>query len=150
MQGIDTLVIYIFSPTDPEYERNMRFFIQQGIGVDDHVHYIFVVQQTDKHLEHELPKLPPNAWYIFHENRCFDWGTIGWLFRTGKIDTGAYKFFILMNSSVRGPFTPTYYQGGHWTRIFTNRLSGGLPLACRQRVCVTLSHTCVNAQPTIA
>ncbi|KAK9810073.1 hypothetical protein WJX72_004380 [[Myrmecia] bisecta] len=126
--GVDTLVIYIFSPTDAEYERNMRFFIQQGIGADDHCHYIFVVQQTDKHLEQELPKLPPHAWYIFHENRCFDWGTIGWLFRTGKIDTAAYKYFVLMNSSVRGPFTPTYYKGSHWTRIFTDRITDEVKL----------------------
>ncbi len=31
----DTLVMYIFSPTDPEYERNMRYFVKHGMSESD-------------------------------------------------------------------------------------------------------------------
>ena len=57
----------------------------------------------------DLPELPPNARYVFHENRCFDWGTIGWAIQEGKVDTAQYRHIIFMNSSVRGPFLPGYY-----------------------------------------
>ncbi|KAK9841148.1 hypothetical protein WJX74_000759 [Apatococcus lobatus] len=126
---VDTLVIYIFSPTDPEYERNMRFFIEHGMSANDPCHYAIIVQQTGRDLQQELPVLPSNAWYEFHENRCFDWGTVGWALRSGKVDITGYKYFIIMNSSVRGPFTPAYYSDKHhWSRIFTDRITDEVKL----------------------
>ena len=44
----------------------------------------------------------------YHPNGCYDWGTIGWLLDSGKVDTRPYKYFIFMNSSVRGPFLPVF------------------------------------------
>jgi hypothetical protein len=41
--------------------------------------------------------------------RCFDWGTVGWLLRTKQVDTQRYKYFVFLNSSVRGPFLPAYW-----------------------------------------
>lgn len=29
-----------------------------------------------------LPKLPPNARFVHHENKCFDLGTVGWMLET--------------------------------------------------------------------
>lgn len=60
--------------------------------------------------EVELPELPPNARYLHHPNQCYDWGTFGWVLKTEDIDTTAYKHFIFLNSSVRGPFLPPYLQ----------------------------------------
>ncbi len=74
------------------------------------------------------------AWFVmcryeFHENRCFDWGTVGWTLRSGKVDITGYKYFIIMNSSVRGPFTPAYYTDKqHWSRIFTDRITDEVKL----------------------
>ena len=62
----------------------------------------------------ELPELPPNARYVVHENRCYDWGTIGWALQEGKVDTAQYRYIIFMNSSVRGPFLPGYYPVSLW------------------------------------
>jgi hypothetical protein len=57
--------------------------------------------------EVELPPLPANAKYVYHPNECYDWGTIGWLLFESKIVKAArYKYFIIVNSSVRGPFLP--------------------------------------------
>lgn len=55
-----------------------------------------------------LPGLPANARYLRHANKCYDWGTIGWVFSSGQADPSRYKYFIFMNSSVRGPFIPPY------------------------------------------
>ena len=65
--------------------------------------------QVARPLASELPKLPSNARYVHHENACYDWGTFGWaLFKFSAI-LDAYRYFIFMNSSVRGPFLPSYW-----------------------------------------
>lgn len=56
-----------------------------------------------------LPALPSNARMVFHDNRCFDWGTFGWALTAGIQNVAAYKHIIFMNSSVRGPFLPPYW-----------------------------------------
>lgn len=33
-----------------------------------------------------LPKLPPNARFVPHENKCFDLGTVGWMFDNKIVD----------------------------------------------------------------
>lgn len=43
-----------------------------------------------------------------HENRCFDWGTVGWALKEKHFDPDKYAYFIIMNSSVRGPFLPVW------------------------------------------
>ena len=58
--------------------------------------------------EIELPVLPSNARYARHANRCYDWGTFGWALQTQHVNTDNYKYFIFLNSSVRGPFLPRY------------------------------------------
>lgn len=40
----DTLVMYVFSNTDPEYITNLRFFVQFAISKDDRCDYVIVVQ----------------------------------------------------------------------------------------------------------
>ena len=43
-----TLLIYVFSNTDPEYLDNLRFFVTYGIGPpNDHTQYIIVVQDQE-------------------------------------------------------------------------------------------------------
>ena len=69
----------------------------------------------------ELPELPPNARYVFHENRCYDWGTIGWAIQEGKVATAQYRHIIFMNSSVRGPFLPGYFPVSLLARLASCR-----------------------------
>jgi hypothetical protein len=40
-----TLVIYIFSKTDTEYENNLLFFLKFGVKADDGCDYIFILQE---------------------------------------------------------------------------------------------------------
>lgn len=55
----------------------------------------------------KLPRLPPNAKYVQHKNECYDWGTFGWLLlKSGHVSPSKYKFIVLTNSSVRGPYLP--------------------------------------------
>lgn len=41
----DTLVVYIFSNTDPEYIENLRFFAEFGMAEGDGCEYIVVIQE---------------------------------------------------------------------------------------------------------
>jgi len=70
------------------------------------------LQQEFKKGKGILQKLPKNARYVFHENSCFDWGTFGWALDGLDIQIEAYTYFIFMNSSIRGPFTPAYFPVG--------------------------------------
>lgn len=137
-----TVVVYVFGGSDPEYEANLRFFIDEAVRTGDRCEYIIVIQEElgggknssgsgsvdDRH----FPPLPPNARYVVHPNECFDWGTVGWVFKTVLKDTKTLaraKRFIWLNSSVRGPFLPPYVRGKlHWTRPFTDRLSSTVKL----------------------
>ena len=48
----DTLVVYVYSNTNPEYQRNFHFFLKHGIKPDDNHHYIIVIQDV-------LVSIPP-------------------------------------------------------------------------------------------
>lgn len=77
----------------------------------------------------ELPALPSNARYVHHENRCYDWGTIGWLLQSGQVDTSPYTYFIFMNSSVRGPFLAPYSRKlVRWQHLLTHKLNDRVKL----------------------
>ena len=52
--------------------------------------------------------MPPNVRFEYHENKCYDWGTMGWVFSNRLVDPNKYTYFIFMNASVRGPFIPPY------------------------------------------
>ena len=45
-QPAETLVLYVYSNSDPEYERNLRFFVEHGMREGDGCHYVIVVQQV--------------------------------------------------------------------------------------------------------
>mmetsp|Transcript_669 Transcript_669/g.1942 ORF Transcript_669/g.1942 Transcript_669/m.1942 type:complete len:501 (-) Transcript_669:495-1997(-) len=128
--GPDTLVVYIYSNSDPEYEHNLEFFVRHGMREGDSCEYIIAVQHgVGLRLNGELPRLPSNARYVHHENMCFDWGTIAWLFSEKQIESKKYKYFMFMNSSIRGPFLPAFWPAGvHWSRAFTAKLIGDVKL----------------------
>lgn len=112
-----TLLVYVFSNTDPHYLGNLRFFVEHGMAADDGVTYLIVVQEEaaasgQQQQQPELPALPPNARYVRHPNSCYDWGAIGWVFEAGHARADDYTYFIFMNASVRGPFIPPHAQVG--------------------------------------
>lgn len=42
-----TLLVYVFSNTDPEYLNNLNFFVKFGMAADDGVTYVIVVQEQE-------------------------------------------------------------------------------------------------------
>jgi hypothetical protein len=143
-QTAPTLVIYVYSNTDPEYLKNLEFFIKEAIKPNDGCEYVIVLQQNspedvpwpnvqrllvdgtraDENAINDPPLLPSNARFLLHRNECFDLGTVGWVLRTQIKDLTQYTYFIWLNSSVRGPFLPPFLRENlHWTLPFTSKLS---------------------------
>ena len=125
------LLIYVYAQTHDHAYGNLKYFIDTAVREDDGVDYIFILQRVhNKEInESAMPLLPQgNAVYFQHENRCFDFGTIGWFIEKytignpwkksspssddthhRKFNLTQYKHFIFMNSSIRGPFFPPYF-----------------------------------------
>jgi len=56
-------------------------------------------------------------------NECLDFGAWSYGLSTLDWQSGKYKHFIFINSSVRGPFVPHYVPRFiHWTQLFTHLL----------------------------
>lgn len=87
----------------------------------------------------DLSKLPSNVALIYRENTCFDGGAVGILLESyPKLWT--YRYFVLVNSSVRGPFLPRYFPSNlPWTAALTNLISDhvklvGTTISCQGQV----------------
>jgi len=136
------LVIYVFAETHSLSKSNLEYFIRVAVLKTKNVDYYIILQQiNDTYVnEKNLPKLPSYAYYIQHENKCFDLGTIGWFILSGKINRNNYKYFIFLNSSVRGPYLVSYYQLNEWYYAFTNRLNDYIKLVGPTISCQTSPH----------
>jgi hypothetical protein len=44
--GKDTLIMYTYSDSDAEYQKNLEFFVKHGIWEDDPCDYLIIVQQV--------------------------------------------------------------------------------------------------------
>jgi hypothetical protein len=126
------LVVYVWADVDVQYLGNLHFFVEHGVRATHPVDYFFILQQVgDKPVnESHLPILPSNARYIQHENKCYDIGTMGWFLSQNITDTTKYKYFFIMNSSIRGPFFTPFIEhfGIQWYEIFIGRITNEIKL----------------------
>jgi hypothetical protein len=80
----DTLVIYLYHPTDVEHKTNLLYFLKAGIKPADNCQYAIVIApQTEEYWPEAWPRLPESAQYVFqpaaHPPRaCSAWGQLGW------------------------------------------------------------------------
>ena len=84
----------------------------------------------------------PNVRVLPRPNACYDGGTIGEVLRAHpELLKGAYGYYVLMNSSVRGPFLPRYYPRARpWTAALTGLLTAEVKLAGTTISCQTQVH----------
>lgn len=153
LSSATTLVIYDYQGLDDEDADNLRFFLALGVSPDDGNRYIVVAkEQLAQQQEGEegstslddsllgpeqipLPpfeSLPPNVEIILRPNTpCRSaWGVLGWLIESNSIDPHGYKNFILVDSSVRGPFLPSHWPPlVHWSAALLARLQGSVHMA---------------------
>ena len=168
------LLVYVYADVHVYAYGNLKYFVETAVREKDGVDYVFILQQVDNKMidEKEMPVLPKrNAFYLQHENLCLDYGTVGWFLENHtvgdpwkrmstspnntdqhKFNLTQYKYFIFMNSSIRGPFFPPYflqfladYQKDfneifYWYYIFTQRINDRVKLVGCTINCVPLIH----------
>ena len=54
------------------------------------------------------PPFPPFVRQLVKDGECYSWGAFGWMLNSGKINVKKYTYFVLVDSSVRGPFIAPY------------------------------------------
>ncbi|KAL4524203.1 hypothetical protein Ndes2526B_g00222 [Nannochloris sp. 'desiccata'] len=144
-----TLVIYDYQGLDEEDLDNLRFFLALGVTSDDGNRYVIIAQEKllqeeddqdeDGALEDEalglpdeiplppLEGLPSNIEIVARPNEpCrSSWGVLGWLLYADVLDLSVFQNFILVDSSVRGPFLPAHWPPiVHWSTALLSRLQG--------------------------
>lgn len=163
-------MIYVYTNDHSHALANLKYFLDRAVREGDGVDYYFIIQHVNNRKVNgsELPILPAsNAHYFQHENQCGDFGTVGWFLerftygnpwlnqtslrrseRRGKIDLKKYKYFLVMNSSIRGPFFPPYFvdvladrtNKYYWYSIFTKRLNENVKLVGCTISCEVFPH----------
>ena len=112
-----TLVLYVFS----KYNERVKYFFENGIFKDDNVDFIIIC--NNKKIKFEVPSYCKK---LSRKNIGFDFG--GWsdALLQNKLYLN-YDHFIFINSSVIGPFVPSYFTG-KWTDIYINGLKDNVKL----------------------
>ncbi|GMH41535.1 hypothetical protein BSKO_09445 [Bryopsis sp. KO-2023] len=159
----DTLVLYAYFEKDDIQRDNLDFFLSVGVGLDS----VSGVDKTfDYALAVSGEKCAPcrrlrslqmgkvhaqvsgvsaiyradNIWLVRREvNEGMDFAsynaTISMMQAQGQL--WHHKFFMFLNSSVRGPFFPNYLpKGFHWLQAFTQRLAGDVKIVGCSLVCL--------------
>ncbi|KAL4854424.1 hypothetical protein ACK3TF_004779 [Chlorella vulgaris] len=156
------LVSYSYFEKDPVQRENFDFFITLGMGLDSRfgspqsTDFVIVVNGKVCRpcsrlypLLQEAPPLLPTLSAVYAgegvavlkraENEGMDFAahniTLTWLAAQGKL--GRYKYYLFLNSSIKGPFWPNYMPPGwQWTQAYTDLLRGDVKAVGSSLVCL--------------
>jgi len=111
-----TLILYVFHI----YNERVNHFIKNCIFQDNYIDFMIISNCPDK------LHVPSYVKILYRKNIGYDFG--GWSEALLVNDVyKKYDKFILLNSSVIGPFIPSYYNG-KWTDIYLNGLKDNIKL----------------------
>jgi hypothetical protein len=111
------LVLYVFHI----YNNRVKNFIKKCIFNDENIDFILISNDKNNIIE-----IPDNVKILYRDNIGYDFG--GWsdaLLINNLYEN--YDKFIFVNSSVVGPFIPSYYKY-KWTYIYINGLENNIKL----------------------
>lgn len=115
----ENLVLYAYFEKDDIYRNNLRLFLKNGLCKE--CDYIFVINGE---CSIRIPDMP-NIKVMKRENTHYDFGA--YEHALNNTDLTQYKFFIFLNTSVRGPFLPIY-ANIKWYDAFINLIRGDIKL----------------------
>lgn len=113
-------VVYHFFDDRSTYRSNFLHFLAFGF-VEEIDYYVLISGGTDL----DLPACD-NIYYITTPNKGFDFGAI--CFAVNRIPIQEYEYFIFLNSTVRGPFIPSYCET-KWFMALINLLGDEVGVA---------------------
>lgn len=113
-----TLVLYVFH----EYNERVGHFFKHCIFEDANTDFM-VISNNENTI---LADVPAYVKTLHRENVGYDFGGWSEALLTDDLHKN-YDNFIFVNSSVIGPFVPSYYDG-RWTDIYINGLKNNVKL----------------------
>lgn len=122
MTNNDTLVFYHYFEANSQYRDNLIYFLATAYRQD--LDFLIIISET---CSIHLPNLD-NIQYFHTENKNLDYGGYATAIKENHHLIQNYKYFIFINSSVRGPFLPTYLNY-KWSDIFISLLEKDVHLA---------------------
>ena len=114
------LVLYCYFEKDINYINNLQLFLK--LGLYDECDYLFIINGK---VSIKIPE-KDNIKVLYRKNEDYDFGAYNDGLNTINIDKYNYYFFI--NTSVRGPFIPSYVNI-KWYEPFINLLIDDVKLA---------------------
>ena len=131
-----TVVVYHYHELDETHRSNLEFFL--NCGFDDELDYILIIAGG---CTLELPCLS-NLKVVHIANAGTDFA--GYAHAVNHaIDIERYRHFIFLNSTVCGPFLPSYH-GPRWADCFVSMLSGNVHL-CGATINILSDQSFFNA-----
>ncbi len=123
--GQKTLVVFAYHEANALEARNLDYFIRMGIWDNDHNNFIIVVNGPKcTPCDHGKFKSLGNVKFLYRPNKGYDFGA--YHFALSSVDRSVYRYFVFLNSGVRGPLLPAY-AAEHlikgWPSIFTNLIN---------------------------
>jgi hypothetical protein len=113
------LILYCYYEKNNEYKKNLEFFLKYGLY--DECDYIFIINDN---LSIKIPE-NRNIKIIYRKNEDYDFGAYDHALKLTNITN--YKYFFFLNTSIRGPFIPSYIDI-KWYTPFINLLKDDIKL----------------------
>lgn len=118
------LIVYAYYET-ADAQRNLSFFCRHAITPYRDRHHVIVINGACT-IEDQIPVLE-NVTVLKRGNAGFDFGAWAHAFRSLAIEQ--FDYFILLNSSVTGPFLPLYQDTSRWPELFIDLLNDRVKLS---------------------
>lgn len=114
--GNDILCIYALYEKDDVYKNNIEHFLKHGYTTD--IDFLIVINGETKV---EIPKRE-NITIVKRQNQGFDFGAYSMVLNSPSFQYiyDKYKYFIFINTSVRGPF---YSIPNEWYKPFLSKIN---------------------------
>lgn len=128
------IVFYCYYEKNQEYKDNLKFFLHKGIDPENY--YVFIINGD---ITVDIP-LSKNIRVITRPNIGYDFGAYSDALKI--INTDEYDYIFFINTSVRGPFLPTYFKD-KWTKPFIDMINDKTKLV-GTTICISNDHQHMN------
>lgn len=142
IQGTDSkskkprpLILYAFFETEDSLP-NIHFFLRHALHASADFVFIMNGPATVK-----IPTLP-NVRVIHRRNRCHDIGSYGEVLTKDGL-WKKYRRFIMLNSSIRGPFFPSW-SSACWSDVYLNKVTAEVKVSTQDLLLfVRFGYICI-------
>lgn len=119
------LILFSFHETEAA-AKNLQFFLKHALHAK--ADFIFIINGEHTQNLSASAELP-NVRMIQRENRCFDLGAYHEVLTNDTALQAAYKRYMFVNDSIRGPFFPSWAEKTCWSDAYWDKLDQRTKLA---------------------